>query len=202
MARPTVIDDETILEAARAVFLERGIGATTAEVAARAGVSEGTLFRRHKTKDELFRTAMQQGMCVEALDSDLPQLVGQGEMKDQLYELTLRGIDTMRVVVPIVMMSWSNPGPSGYPPHLDEPNPRPIRVMRSLASYFEAEMRLGRVRRRDPEMVARVFMGAIWHFAMLEMSFRAQDILPMPRETFARGFVELQWPALDPSKDR
>jgi len=199
MARPTVIDDEVILEAARSVFLERGIGATTADVAARAGVSEGSIFRRYKTKDELFRTAMQQGMCVEALDSELPALVGKGDMKEQLYELTLRSVDTMRIVVPIVMMSWSNPGPTGIPSHLNDPNPRPIRVLRSISAYFEAEMKLGRIRRRDPEMVARIFMGAVWHFAMLELTFRAQEILPMPRETFARGFVELQWPALDPS---
>ncbi|MBK6513564.1 MAG: TetR family transcriptional regulator [Polyangiaceae bacterium] len=40
MARPTVIRNEAILEAARDVFLERGILGTSAEVAQRAGVSE------------------------------------------------------------------------------------------------------------------------------------------------------------------
>ena len=38
MARPVSIKDETIIAAARQVFLERGIQATTAEVAQRAGV--------------------------------------------------------------------------------------------------------------------------------------------------------------------
>ena len=58
MARPTSIKDETIVAAAREVFLERGIQATTAEVAERAGVSEGSVFKRFKTKSELFRAAM------------------------------------------------------------------------------------------------------------------------------------------------
>ena len=52
MARPTVIRDEQILDAARIVFLERGVLATTAEVAQRAQVSEGSLFKRFKTKAE------------------------------------------------------------------------------------------------------------------------------------------------------
>lgn len=202
MARPTVIDDELILESARSVFLERGIGATTADVAARAGISEGSIFRRYKTKDELFRTAMQQGMCLEVFGDDLVERVGKGELKEQLYDLTIEAIETMRIVVPIVMMSWSNPGPTGCPAHLLEPNPRPIRVLRAISAYFEAEMRLGRMRRRDPEIVARTFMGAVWNYAMLEIAFKAQEILPLPKESFARGFVDLQWSALDPTSDR
>ena len=47
-----------ILSAARAVFLERGAMGTTSEVAARAGVSEGTIFNRFKSKEMLFRAAM------------------------------------------------------------------------------------------------------------------------------------------------
>jgi len=54
MARPTVIRDETIIDAAREVFLERGFGATTAEVAVRAGVSEGSIFKRFNSKVDLF----------------------------------------------------------------------------------------------------------------------------------------------------
>ncbi|MCU1279386.1 MAG: Transcriptional regulator, TetR family protein, partial [bacterium] len=58
MARPTTISDESILEAARAVFLEHGLAATTAEVAKRAGVAEGSIFKRFATKAELFKAAM------------------------------------------------------------------------------------------------------------------------------------------------
>ncbi|MEO6418509.1 MAG: helix-turn-helix domain-containing protein, partial [Polyangiaceae bacterium] len=57
--RPPTISDDRLLEAAREVFLARGIRATTAEVAERAHVSEGTIFHRYKTKDALFSAAMQ-----------------------------------------------------------------------------------------------------------------------------------------------
>jgi AcrR family transcriptional regulator len=42
-----------ILDAAAAVFAERGLDASTAEIARRAGVGEATLFRRFPTKDDL-----------------------------------------------------------------------------------------------------------------------------------------------------
>ena len=58
MPRPRSIDDETLLEAARDVFVEKGPGASTREVARRAGVSEGVLFQRYKTKADLFFAAL------------------------------------------------------------------------------------------------------------------------------------------------
>ncbi|HEX4307462.1 MAG TPA: helix-turn-helix domain-containing protein [Solirubrobacterales bacterium] len=44
---------ERIIAAAMEVFAERGLEASTAEIAARAGVGEATLFRRFPTKDDL-----------------------------------------------------------------------------------------------------------------------------------------------------
>jgi AcrR family transcriptional regulator len=48
-----------IVEAARAVFAERGLEASTADIAHRAGVGEATLFRRFPTKDDLITAIVQ-----------------------------------------------------------------------------------------------------------------------------------------------
>jgi AcrR family transcriptional regulator len=56
---------ERILDAAIEVFAERGYEASTAEIAARAGVGEATLFRRFPTKDDLI-TAIVAMMLEEA----------------------------------------------------------------------------------------------------------------------------------------
>jgi AcrR family transcriptional regulator len=42
-----------LLDAAAAVFAERGLEASTAEIARRAGVGQGTVFRRFPSKDDL-----------------------------------------------------------------------------------------------------------------------------------------------------
>jgi AcrR family transcriptional regulator len=42
-----------LIDAAVEVFAERGLEASTAEIARRAGVGQGTVFRRFPTKDDL-----------------------------------------------------------------------------------------------------------------------------------------------------
>src|ERR1700743_3772409 len=54
-----------IVAAATEVFAERGLEASTAEIASRAGVGEATLFRRFPTKDDLV-TAIVAVMLEEA----------------------------------------------------------------------------------------------------------------------------------------
>jgi AcrR family transcriptional regulator len=51
-----------ILDAAAEVFAERGLDASTAEIARRAGVGEATLFRRFPTKDDLVCAILQRQM--------------------------------------------------------------------------------------------------------------------------------------------
>src|SRR6187551_2653742 len=106
MARPTTISDERILEAARAVFLEHGIAATTADVARRAGVAEGSIFKRFSTKAELFKAAM-------AIDFDDPDfirtLVGardEDQPADTLYQVGLQAVGFFRRMMPLIMMQF------------------------------------------------------------------------------------------------
>lgn len=58
MARTKRLSDEDLLAIARQVFLEVGFTASTRTIAARAGVSEGVIFQRFATKEELFFAAM------------------------------------------------------------------------------------------------------------------------------------------------
>lgn len=48
-------NDRALLEAARAVVAEDGAHASVATIAARAGVGIGTLYRRYRTKEQLFQ---------------------------------------------------------------------------------------------------------------------------------------------------
>jgi AcrR family transcriptional regulator len=198
VARPIQITDEQILSAAREVFLERGFQATSAEVARRAGVAEGSIFKRFKTKHELFAAAMK----MEEPDwmRGLPQRSGKGDLKQQLMELGLEIVSFFRQLMPIMMMSWSNPGPNGLPDVLSAPNPPPLRAIKKLAGFFEGEIRAHRVRKHDAEIVARAFLGGLQNYVFMELVLKAQDELPLPAEMHVRGLVNLLWNGLKPEK--
>ena len=204
MARPTTLSDPKILEAARAVFLERGIAATTAEVARKAGVAEGSIFKRWPTKQELFYAALTPDTKEPEWLQTLARRAGRGDVRETLTDVAMEAIDFFRKLLPLFMMCWSNPSSNGVPTPLDRPNSPPIRILKRVAAFFEAEMNAGRMARRDAEVVARAFIGPIQNFAFLELLDRKHEELPLPAEMFVRSLVHLLWhgvrPARAPSK--
>ncbi len=200
MARPTSITPESILEAAREVFLERGILGTTAEVAERAGISEGSIFKRFPSKAHLFRAAMGDKFLIAPPWIDtVASRVGKGEIQENLFALGMDIVAHFRELMPFIMMSWSNPAPNGLPEGMSQPNPPPLRAMKAMTGYFEAEMRTGRLRRVDPEVLARTFLGALHTFVFFEVLHRANEELPLAAETYLRGLVNILWQGVDPA---
>jgi AcrR family transcriptional regulator len=199
MARPVSIKDETIVEAARQVFLERGIQATTAEVAERAGVSEGSVFKRFRSKLDLFRAAMEDKLAQPDWTKHLAARVGKGPVEQNLFEIGMAVIAFFRELMPLMMMAWSNPSPNGLPCLVSGPNPPPLRALKHMTSYLEAEMSAGRLQRHDPELVARAFIGGLNHFVFFEILHRESGEAPVAAETYVRGLVHLLWSGLSPA---
>jgi AcrR family transcriptional regulator len=197
MARPAMIRDEDIIRAAREVFLVRGFRATSAEVAQRAGISEGSIFKRFKTKFDLFRAAM--GELEEPpFLAQLSERLKGDDMREQLLALAHDVVEHFRVITPLMMMAWSNPGDDGLPCMVGEPNPPPLRMLRAISGYFEAAMRAGKLRRHDPEIAARAFIGSLHNFVVFELLFQSHEQLPLPADTYVRGLVQLFWVGADP----
>jgi len=191
MARPVSIDEQALLLAAREVFLAKGFSATTAEVAEHAGVSEGILFHRFGTKHALFSAAMQPDPNSVFERLRLAERVGQGELETSLTEIATELVTFLRSIMPCIMMAWSNRGESGLPSTLEIPNPPPIRMIRELSRYFEAEIRGGRLRRVDPEILARAFVGGLMHYVFIETLSAVHGELPLPAEMYVRGLVDV-----------
>jgi NAD(P)H-dependent FMN reductase len=61
-------NDERVLAAARAVFVELGAQAPVSAIAERAGVGVGTLYRRYPTKEDLIRQ-----LCVSTMERTIDQ---------------------------------------------------------------------------------------------------------------------------------
>ena len=171
MARPTTIDDEVILKAARQGFLEEGYAATTASIARRAGVSPGSLFKRFTSKEELFWRAMHDPEADErGWSSQLVARVGCFTMKENLAYIVTSLLLELRRDMPRIMMAWSNLPPEFISAKFaDQGHPAEI-VDRNLQLYLSAEMNLGRLRPFDVSEFARVLMGYAFHTVFMQMA--------------------------------
>ena len=190
MARPTVIQTENILEAARVVFLERGVQATSAEVAQRAGVSEGSIFKRFKTKSELFQAAM--GMNVEDLPKALevlPSLAGTSTVEENLVLTAHQTIGFFQRLMPIMMMRWANPK-SCLVAECAGDEPPPLRAQRHVADYLAEEVRLGRLDASvDTQTVARAFLGALSSYVFSELIAQNSSSVRIESDRYVEGYV-------------
>jgi AcrR family transcriptional regulator len=198
MARPSTITHEQILAAAREVFLEKGIRATIAEVAERAGVAGGSIFNRFSTKEDLFCAAMQSHVDALSWIELVQSHTRSPDVETILVEIGEALIAFFRQLLPLMMMSWSNVGPSGIPPILEQPNPPPFRGLKALASFFESQMRCGHIARHDPEILARAFLGSLQNYVFFELLLRAHDRASIPENVYLRGLVQLLMRGLKP----
>lgn len=148
-----------LLDAAAAVFTERGYpGATTKEIARRAGVSEGTIYRHYADKRELFGAvfANRNASDFEAVTA-LPAMAGTKSVRENLLFLIEAIQDVEREVAPLRAAASTDadlaaalmPAPSATAAGTVGP-------LEPLARYLEAEQRLGRVR-EDADCAAAAF---------------------------------------------
>ncbi|WP_082679831.1 TetR/AcrR family transcriptional regulator [Paucibacter sp. KCTC 42545] len=76
---------QELLDAALALFVERGFAATRSEaVAARAGVSKGTLYRYYPSKEELFKAVVRNSLAIHIADSASQVALHTGSSADLL----------------------------------------------------------------------------------------------------------------------
>ncbi len=190
MARPTHFTDDALLVAAYEVFRDHGMEATTAEIARRAGSSEGTLFKRFQSKWGLFHAVMEKTNEVGmAWTAGLADRVGRGALADELEGASHEGIDFFRLAVPLHMMSgisrehtrmlataWAHEHPA-------------LTARRRIEGYFQAERRLGRIGKVDVEATARIFQGTLYNFAVSEILTGPYEASPLPQGKFVRHFV-------------
>ena len=183
--------DADLLAAARRVFLRDGVDATAAAVAAEAGVSEALLFKRFGSKEALTQRAFAplEPAWVQTLDAG-------GHPREVLEAVATEMIEHMRLEMPVTMMSWSQKPSEMWQQYSGDPPP--VLGTKRLAAWFEREMRRGAMRQADPEVVARVFSGALVAFSMGEMTGLAER-MPLASSTFVRGLVDALWRGLEPA---
>ena len=138
-----------LLDAAAAVFVERGYaGATTKEIAGRAGVSEGTIYRHFADKRELFGAvfATRNAADFEAMTA-LPALAGTKTVRENLLFLVQAIQDVEREVAPLRAAAFSDADlASALVSAPSDPGMSVVSPLEPLTRYLAAEQGIGRIR--------------------------------------------------------
>jgi len=178
MSRPIKYDDNVLLESLRATFLELGPAATSTELARRAGVSEGTLFKRFGTKRRLFELAMHISPIEEQeWFKSMLDRAGQGSLRTNLAELAHSLMTYITETMPILETLMT----SGFKPQdmlasmaERDQEPSPLVLQRRFEKYLEREMRLGRMRSVDSRTLADLLLGPCFKYVHLQAHFPGQ----------------------------
>ncbi len=164
MARKKTISDTDLLATARDVFVETGFGASTREIARRAGICEGVLFQRYATKRELFFAAM----VLPAPDPAARPDPGGVHGFEHLVEIAESMTDYFRQTVPVLLPLMTHPGFRFEEFAQRHPNSPLDELRRRLIGFFAEERRAGRIGAVDPGAAALMVLGVAQTIAFFE----------------------------------
>ena len=160
---------DRIADAARRVILTKGlVRATTKEIAAAAGVSEGTLYNYFNNKEAMFLAALGQlpaGFIAKVIA--LQQRAGQRKRPCRPHRSRSGGHRLLRDAIPMGASIFADPELlARHRELLADRGAGPQRANEAVAAYLRAEQDLGRVRAdADPEAIAYLLLGAIYQRA-------------------------------------
>lgn len=194
MARPRLIDERELLDAARAVFIARGAEATTREVAEAAGVSQAVLFQRYGTKRRLFFAAMLPAPpTLDMLLGDMPA-PGRDHARTYLVALAGRMLGWMDAAMPGSLRAALHPD---FPEALaDAHAPAGVEALAAaLTARLVALQTRGDISGDAPGLVASTFLELL-HGQALARLLGTTD----PDDDRAPRAVSILWRGLDPGK--
>jgi AcrR family transcriptional regulator len=193
VSRPRLSSEErkaSIVEAAIRLFGEKGFrGTTTREIAAAVGVSEPILYEHFKTKSDLYSaiidTCSNQGVDLLATLSER-----YGETDDD------EGFFTELATL---IFNWYTAGPSFIRlllfSNLEGHELKDLffqrqscRVLDIVTMYIERRVRQGAMRKVDPALASRAFLGMVANYAQHALLFGCGG-LDKSNEEIVRGLV-------------
>ncbi|WP_293502027.1 TetR/AcrR family transcriptional regulator [Roseateles sp.] len=168
---------QELLDAALALFVEKGFAATRSEeIAARAGVAKGTLYRYYPSKDELFKAMVRDNLSVHIAESAAQAAQYQGPIAELLRQMMQAwwakvGHGNAGVVCKIMMIEARNfPELARF--YVDEV----IRPSQSLISGLVMRgIHSGEFRAVPVEATVHMLIAPMLHLLLHEHSFGEHD---------------------------
>lgn len=197
MGRKKTIADSALLAVAREVFVERGFGASTREIAKRAGVSEGVLFQRYSTKADLFFAAMvlppadvQRLFQKRRRDPDMPAVI---------EKITLELLDYFRRTIPVLLPLMMHPAFRFEEFGRRHPDSPMLALRRDLMGFLAVQRQEGRIGDIDPGGAALLLIATAHSIAFFERLGAHEGRFP---PEIVRRTVRCLWQGLAPGAGR
>lgn len=181
---------EAIIKAAVALFSQSGFSGTTTRMLARkAGISEALLFRHFPDKKKLYQAILSSKM-EEQIPAVLDGLDVDEDPRRLLLELARR-IARQNVKDPSFLRLLLFSALEGH--ELSELffQRRNLPLVDFLTRAFADGIERKRLRRNDPERVARCFLSLVYGFLQTRILFRIPDVLRLPLDETLEGYVDI-----------
>lgn len=169
---------QELLDAALALFVEKGFAATRSEeVATRAGVAKGTLYRYYPSKDELFKAMVRENLSVHIAESAVQAAQYDGPIAELLGQMMQAwwakvGHGNAGVVCKLMMVEARN-FPELAKFYVDEV----ITPSQNLiGGLIERGIRTGEFRAVPVEATVHLLIAPMLHMLLHEHSFGEHDI--------------------------
>jgi AcrR family transcriptional regulator len=181
---------EKILEAGLALFSQKGyLGATTKEIAKKAGVAELTLFRQCASKEKLFEEIILRYSFLPTLKGLLPEIknLDYATALSTIAARFLERLSERRQLIKIMHAEIPL-----YPVKVKEIYHNFIDEMhRTLASYFMELQKRGLLRDFDPELAAKAFLGMFFSYFNAQEFLAGKKVETVDADTVIREFVDI-----------
>lgn len=181
------------------VFIEHGFAAAKlTDVAKRAGIVKGTLYRYYETKEDLFRAVVQHAVSVNLQEIDQAATVLQGSLVELVPDLLMRaaeGMSQSRVpALALLVISESRSFPDLAHIWRDHVVAQILTLLTNLIAKAQAR---GEVRPGDPRVhafsiVGPMVMALLSNEIFDSASQQAPDLATLARqhaETVLRGLI-------------
>jgi AcrR family transcriptional regulator len=185
--RPKDQTKELIARTALTLFVEKGIdGATIRDIAAAAGIAEGTLYRHYPGKDALAWDLFSRNFTAFALELQRIQ-AGQATLRAKLNAM-VRQFCAFFDDDP-VLFSYLLLAQHGQLQKVTPDMPNPVEVLREVLA---AGMDRGEIPAADPDVAAAMVLGIVLQVAI----FKIYQRLTQSLTSLAEVLVEASWRVL------
>jgi AcrR family transcriptional regulator len=180
---------DKILKAAQKLFARNGYdGTTTKELAEKAGIAEGTLFRHFTNKKAILVEVATQGWIELLTDllTELSEMASYEAISQVMYKRMLRlgdNYDMMRVCFMEVQF---------HPDLRDRIQAEVVEKMTSVAeAFFQTAMERGVYRKMNPRVIAQVFLGMFVVAGFSHETIAQPNASPQEMKDMAEGLADI-----------